>query len=270
MATCKWCGKSGIFLKLSNNGLCNTCDLVIISEISQKVQHINESTELINKSSNTETIVSRFDYIVSLLESLQKYEAKGITTLKTPPSKSLKIMSPAERDNHIVYGLEKELEKLKSELIELKTERGRVNRINKFYTRCQEFKNEMMNPATLIEVESGIEHLQDGIGENIYPKLGGSIGYFSLEAWWFKEFDKSEREYMEAKVKDYSKTGVSLTKGDIITSTQLKVDFLSSLMSWFRAKSDASISDRFIFSHLSNNSVPAFPGATYIFSTLLF
>jgi len=241
MATCKWCEKSGLFLKLSNNGLCNTCEMIIISEITKKAQHINESSEIIQKSSNTDTIISRFDSIVSILESLQKYEAKGITTLTPPPSKSLEKMSPEERDNHIVYGLEKELEKLKLELLELKTESGRVNKIRKVYTRLQEYRNQMINPKALEEVETAFEHLQEGSGNDIYPILGGLIGYFSLEAWWFKSFDKNEREYIETKVKD----SLSLTKGDIDFSTQTKVDFLSSLLTWFRSKIDEPLAKKF-------------------------
>jgi len=159
MATCKWCGKSGLFLKVTSNGLCKTCDFVIVSETIQKINLINESTEIIGKSSNTDTILSRFDFIVETLNSLHKYELKGITTLKIPPSESLKIMNSNERDNHIVHGLEKELEKLKMDLPVLKTKNGRINKIQKFNVRVQEFKIKLINKNELNEVEKSIEEL---------------------------------------------------------------------------------------------------------------
>jgi len=157
MATCKWCGKSMLFLRLSENGLCDTCEIIVISEVVQAHNHINESVDLIQQSSNTDTIVSRFDYIVKLLNSLLKYEKKGITTIIPPPSEFLETYSPAKRDNYIVYGLEKELERLQLVMVDLKTNSGKVNRVKKFSARCEEYKKQMLNPAELAEIEEETE-----------------------------------------------------------------------------------------------------------------
>jgi hypothetical protein len=89
MATCKWCGISGLFQTVTNNGLCRTCDIRIMSEIIQKQYLINDSTEIIQASKNVDTIVSRFDFIVKNLKGLLLYEQKGIPTLKTPPSNNV-------------------------------------------------------------------------------------------------------------------------------------------------------------------------------------
>ena len=159
MATCKWCGKSGLFLPLTENGLCKPCDVIIVTELIYATQHINESIDLIKQSSNTDTIVSRFDYIVKLLNSLLKYEKKGITTINPPPSEAIKSYSPAKRDIHIVYGLEKELEKLKLVVVDLKTNSGKVNRVKKFSARCEEYKKQLLNPAELTEIEEETEQL---------------------------------------------------------------------------------------------------------------
>jgi hypothetical protein len=161
MAKCKWCDKSGLFLSLSKNGLCNTCEIIVVSEVVQAQQHINASTEVIQQSSNTDTIVSRFDFIVEKLIALQRFEKKGIPTLIPPPSKSLEIMTPSERDNHIVYGLEKDQEKLRHALRELKTIKGKNNAIIRFKVRCEDYKNKMLNPILLKEVEKITEHLLD-------------------------------------------------------------------------------------------------------------
>jgi hypothetical protein len=40
MATCKWCNKSGIFLQITSNGLCNRCNQAIVSDVNQKGQKL--------------------------------------------------------------------------------------------------------------------------------------------------------------------------------------------------------------------------------------
>lgn len=159
MAKCKWCGKSGLFLSISKNGLCNICEIIVVSEVVQYQRLINESTVIIQQSSNTDTIVSRFDFIVDKLNSLSRFEKKEIPTIIPPPSIALETMSPVERDNNIVYGLEKELGKLKLALTGLKTNTAKMNRVNKFLVRCQDYAKQMINPTLLEKIQEEAEHL---------------------------------------------------------------------------------------------------------------
>ena len=149
MASCKWCGKSGLFLSLTKNGLCKICDIEIVSDIFQKQMLINDSTQIIQASENVDTIVSRFDFIVDILNSLSKYEQKGIPTLNPPPSKALEIMSPSERDNHIVYGLDKEFGRLKLKVNSLKTNKAKVTNIQNFITKMENFQELMLDNTQL-------------------------------------------------------------------------------------------------------------------------
>ncbi|MHB0987826.1 MAG: hypothetical protein ACYC3P_04060 [Bellilinea sp.] len=164
MATCKNCGKSGLFLKVSQIGLCGNCEPVITMDIERRAQIINESTEIIVQSSNIDTILSRFDSVLKHLEYLGNYEEKGIPTLAKPPSESFKSFTPEDRDKLIVYGLGKELEKLKSVLPSLATSKGKFNRIQKFYFRMLKFKSELKNPVENHEVEKEIIRLADEVG----------------------------------------------------------------------------------------------------------
>lgn len=164
MASCKYCGKSGIFLKVSPIGLCGNCEPVITMDIERRAQIIGESTEIIVQSSNIDTILSRFDSVLKHLEYLRNYEEKGIPTFAKPPSESLKSFTPKDRDKLIIYGLEKELEKLKSVLLSLSTTKGKFNRLQKFYFRMLKFKSEMKNPVENLEVEKEIIRLVEEVG----------------------------------------------------------------------------------------------------------
>lgn len=173
MATCKWCGKSGIFLTISDLGLCSSCDEGIRNEITLKVERLNESTEIIQQSSKTETIVERFDYIVGIYESLLRYEKRGVITLKVPPSKTLsEVYTPQERDRHIIYGLEKEFEVLKRGLVPLKTKKGRNNRVVQFFQKVASYKKELIDPQKVDEINSQIDLLLEAIDNETFPDQG--------------------------------------------------------------------------------------------------
>ncbi len=70
--------------------------------------------------------------------------------------------------------------------------------------------------------------------------VGGYIKYYSLENWWLTEFDKDERKFIAEKVKN----SINLIEGNIGFSSQLKVDFLSGLLTWFRKESDKPIAEK--------------------------
>jgi len=96
MPTCKWCGKSGFFLSLSNNGLCKYCDVSIVSDFKGRERVMIESTNLINTSKNPETRLRRINVMREHLTALLKYEAKDITTTVPPPSELLKKLDEME------------------------------------------------------------------------------------------------------------------------------------------------------------------------------
>ena len=79
------------------------------------------------------------------------------------------------------------------------------------------------------------------------PKVDGLIKYYGLVDWWFSEFDKRERKYIEGKYTPMHGKSHTLTEGNftsIYTDTGIDTDaalFLNGLATWFRNKSDAAI-----------------------------
>lgn len=131
MGQCKWCEKKGLFLKITENGLCRQCDIVVVSKVVQHHKHFNESFHLIESSQNIDTMVSRFDYMTQLMEDLLPYEQKGIPTINPRPSEFLADVDE-NRDEVIIDGLNREFEKLKKKIAGMKTERGKRNNLEKF------------------------------------------------------------------------------------------------------------------------------------------
>ncbi|GAH12288.1 unnamed protein product, partial [marine sediment metagenome] len=82
MATCKNCDKSGFFVFVNSSGLCNECSPIITSIINNNFRIISESIELIKKSKNFKTRLSRCDLILNIAEKLLEYENKGIQSIK--------------------------------------------------------------------------------------------------------------------------------------------------------------------------------------------
>jgi len=100
MPQCMNCGKKGFLLSLDQNGLCNACQAIIGSEVVQRVRIIQESQELVKKSANFRTRLSRLDLIISQLEHLIKYEEKGIAIIQ-PSAKEISQNTISQRQQSI-------------------------------------------------------------------------------------------------------------------------------------------------------------------------
>ncbi len=100
MAECKYCGKKGLLLKVTRNGLCKKCDPIIVMSVKQYARVIQDSVKLIEKSKNMETKLFCCDTILEHAQYLAEYERKGIPTFKPEPSKLIKKYA-SKRDNII-------------------------------------------------------------------------------------------------------------------------------------------------------------------------
>jgi hypothetical protein len=80
-------------------------------------------------------------------------------------------------------------------------------------------------------------------------KIGGEIGFHGLEDWWIKTFTGSERSYIEREYNPLSvggDLGYSLTRGEILSTSQTASQLLCGLASWFTKEDDFSIGERII------------------------
>ena len=90
MARCKWCSNKGIFLSLNQNGLCESCQTEIETEINKTQRMIRYSIRLIESTEKKEIKLSRCKDIIENARKLLKYERKCIPTIDPTPSKLIK------------------------------------------------------------------------------------------------------------------------------------------------------------------------------------
>jgi NADH pyrophosphatase NudC (nudix superfamily) len=83
------CGQKGFLLSVSKNGLCKSCDQLVVMDVQQRGQIINDCMKLVDKSKNIKTRLSRCDLLIEHAQALSEYEDKGISTVDPSPSQLL-------------------------------------------------------------------------------------------------------------------------------------------------------------------------------------
>lgn len=79
MATCKMCGKRGLFLRLGSHKACRDCELALLG-VPDRVRLINESIDIVSQTSNLETAFSRIQF-----EKMQVDEIEQIAAERSDP-----------------------------------------------------------------------------------------------------------------------------------------------------------------------------------------
>jgi hypothetical protein len=97
MSTCKLCGKRGLFLKVSKNELCASCEVQLQMDLQNCGRIMNESIALIDNSKYFKTKLSRCDDFMRQVSILSKYEDKGIAATEPAPSElALRVQARKE------------------------------------------------------------------------------------------------------------------------------------------------------------------------------
>ena len=89
MAQCKMCGRKGFLLSVDANGLCQSCNPLVVGDVQQRSRIINDCTKLVDKSKNRDTRLSRCNLLIEHAQALLEYEHKGIPTISPSPSQLL-------------------------------------------------------------------------------------------------------------------------------------------------------------------------------------
>ena len=99
------------------------------SDFSNIINQLNETTKIINKTTNINIFFSKYNYLFECCDKLYPYEALGITTNITVNEQKMEFYNkiPDAIDSLI----DRYYEKAFSSAMELKTEKGRNNRILK-------------------------------------------------------------------------------------------------------------------------------------------
>jgi hypothetical protein len=90
MAQCKWCDRSGWFMKVNQQGCCSNCAPAVRLEASQRLRVINESMALAQNGKTLTTRLSRADLVIEHASALSKYHDRGIQVLTVAPCAIIK------------------------------------------------------------------------------------------------------------------------------------------------------------------------------------
>jgi len=157
MAQCKMCERKGIFLSVSENGLCKSCESIVVMDIQQRVRIINDCIKLVNESKNMSTQLSRYDLLREHAQALLKYEHKRIPTISPSPSKFLSEYT-TNRDQIVLEGVTAEVEKVLAKAEIATTPHTSINEANKALFKIIESKKELNDQAKLDQLEARIRH----------------------------------------------------------------------------------------------------------------
>lgn len=158
MAKCKWCSRSGFFLSVNANGVCNNCSTIISLDVNQKLRIVKESLDIIQKSKNIDTVISRYDLAMENIESLIQYENKGISVTSTPPSKNLSLLKK-DREAIIIEKIKEEYRNVLSKVEVATTSKAKITQLSKFLLRVREIKVKLGASSALDSLETELSNL---------------------------------------------------------------------------------------------------------------
>ncbi len=85
MAKCKWCGKGGLFQRVSREGLCDPCAPTVASEIERQSNVIYEAMHVHERAGSAAEKVLQCDVVIAAAKALVPYDDKGLQTCNPPP-----------------------------------------------------------------------------------------------------------------------------------------------------------------------------------------
>jgi len=142
MGQCVWCGSKSIFLSVDKNSLCSKCRSLINFDLQQRLRIIEESQEIIKKTSNFKTLLHRIDTILEHLQALRTYEEKNISTITPSPSEFEKILLH-KKDELINDNIVQEVGKIMNKARLGLTAKSKINEANKAILLITEKRNEL-------------------------------------------------------------------------------------------------------------------------------
>lgn len=221
MAECKLCGKKGIFLSLSNNGLCKGCDPIVVLEVTQKARIIQDCLRIIDESKKMETRLSRCDLLLDHAKQLLKYEIKEIDTFDPSPSQLLKEYTPM-RDQIVVEGVDDEINKHITKAEISSTVRTKITNAEKALLSIEQGKKLIKDLSKLKSLETKVKSfihstkLQSFLEEAQKAEFKGQIKKAIdqyKEALYFLKSDEIDDELQKSEISKISQKIDELSNG---------------------------------------------------------
>jgi len=204
------CGRKGILLSLSTNGLCKSCNPIVVMDIQQRGRIINDCLKLVIESKNMKTRLSRCDLLLEHAQALLKYENKGIPTISPPPS-HLVIEYAAARDEIVLEAVTAEVENALAKAEIAATPRTSINEANKALLKIREARKEVRGQAKLDEIEARIQRFSHETQLNAYLEAARKAEFKGQkkkaldqyqEALYFLRSDKIDDSLQAEKIRE--------------------------------------------------------------------
>jgi hypothetical protein len=125
---------------------------MVAMQVAQAARVIKESNDIINKSKNTATRLSRCDTIIEIVEKLRYLETKGIPTIDPSPSKLVEIFTK-ERDAILYEGTKDEVERLVQKAELATSPKARLNNANSALLKIIDAKKETKDLSRFDDLE---------------------------------------------------------------------------------------------------------------------
>jgi hypothetical protein len=165
MGECRLCGNKGIFLNISQNGLCRTCDAKVVFIVQQKSKIVSDCIRLVNESKNLDTRMSRLALMIKHLDAIEEYEKKGIPTI-TPLASELKMKYLAMHDVLIEETIRKQFNEIPTRVESGQSLTTINNAIVKILLTINSQKQYLLDNAYLNKLESDVLSYQNKIKAN--------------------------------------------------------------------------------------------------------
>lgn len=152
MVECLYCGHKGIFLSISENGLCDSCEPVVMLSVTSRVRILNDSRRLVETSKKMDVRLTRLDLLLQTARELLEYENLGIPTIRPLPSEYLAHYSNIH-DAIVVECMEAEFDKMTS----AKARNTRIRKANEVLLKIGETKKILKNRTVLDALEAHLK-----------------------------------------------------------------------------------------------------------------
>ena len=160
MATCAFCGKSGIFLTVDKAHLCSTCSPKVREGARANLKIYNDSMIYIKEPANPGEVKRCAMDIRAVLKQLIVLENKNLFSHEnTMPSELLRQFE-ADLDQYYLDCFQRDFNELATQVANMKVKRYQVAKIEKFMELCDKYKSELKDDKALEGIISKVEKLK--------------------------------------------------------------------------------------------------------------
>ena len=190
MAECKRCGARGLFLYVSSAGICGSCEAELNIVVPNLMRIIKDSAELVNKSKNWKTRLSRCDLGIEKAEELMPLEDKGILTASPSIAQILQDFKDS-REEVIRSAIEKTYEDARAKAQTAATPRSQITAAKKGLLNLRQVYEEVGNHPLIPKVANRLKEYAHGLELNTYITA-------AQKAEFKKNYKKALDQYQEA------------------------------------------------------------------------